>query len=260
MERLASGGCGAVLCLLQLREGSLQLEQRDRRVLASRGDCVLIRGDEPCRLEFRTRTCCLWVELPYVWLSAWVADPRRLALRRVSRRSWGVALARALQCLSPHELRELALPTQAVAEQVAALLALSAGQPRTQPPPPDLIGRVRRTLLDRYHEIDLDAARVATENGIGRRSLHAAFARAQSTFADELAVIRLDRARRMLGDRRFGAVQIRAVAAQCGFGDASHFARRFRHRFGVTPAAYRRSAAPCGRVAGGGGDQAPLRT
>ena len=34
---------------------------------------------------------------------------------------------------------------------------------------------------------------------------------------------------------------IAEVAEKCGFSDPSHFARRFRKRFGVTPIQYRRA-------------------
>ena len=50
--------------------------------------------------------------------------------------------------------------------------------------------------------------------------------------------IRLDDARRRM---RCGQ-PVATVAADLGFADQSHFHRRFRARFGITPAEYRRTA------------------
>ena len=42
------------------------------------------------------------------------------------------------------------------------------------------------------------------------------------------------------------------IAADLGFADGSHFGRAFKARFGVTPAAFRRTAAPPARASGDG--------
>ncbi len=49
---------------------------------------------------------------------------------------------------------------------------------------------------------------------------------------------RIRRAQAMLGDRRGGNLE--CVAAACGFSSQAHLSTAFRHRFGITPSAYRR--------------------
>jgi AraC-like DNA-binding protein len=44
---------------------------------------------------------------------------------------------------------------------------------------------------------------------------------------------------RLLHDKRFDGLGIAEIAWNCGFSEPSHFARRFRERFGATPSAYR---------------------
>jgi AraC family transcriptional activator of tynA and feaB len=54
---------------------------------------------------------------------------------------------------------------------------------------------------------------------------------------------RLHRAQRLLRDKRFDGLGIAEIAWKCGFSEPSHFARRFRERFGATPSAYRLNTA-----------------
>jgi AraC-like DNA-binding protein len=44
----------------------------------------------------------------------------------------------------------------------------------------------------------------------------------------------------MLRDRRFNGYRAGDVAWSCGFPNASHFSRRFRAKYGVTPVNYRK--------------------
>jgi AraC-like DNA-binding protein len=242
MQRTRAGiarrSCSSMY-LLQLRSGQFGLSQYGRECAVRAGECILIDGDEPYRLSCPERTLCVSLEFPCDWLGRWIPEPQALAARRLSTRGWGAALQRALHCLAPAQLGELALPPGVVAEQIAALLALAIG--REAQSVPKLLDRLRRTLEERYHEVDLTPAAVAAQNGIGKRYLHSLFGAEGTTFNGELMAIRLERARQMLQDRRFERLPIGEVAARCGFVDPSHFARRFRTRFCMAPAAYKRN-------------------
>jgi transcriptional regulator GlxA family with amidase domain len=54
--------------------------------------------------------------------------------------------------------------------------------------------------------------------------------------------VRLERAHRLLADKRFEDVRIAEIAWNCGFSEPSHFSRRFRERFGVPPTSFRCNA------------------
>ncbi len=227
--------------LLQLREGQFALRQYGRDCRVRTGDYVLIDSEEPYRLSCPERTVCLSIDFPRDWLSHWIPAPELLAATRLPRNGWGVALCSALQCLEPAKVESLALPGGVVAEQVAALLALAVGVREEQSArQPKLIEQIRRTLRERYFESDLTPAGVASFHGIGRRHLHYLFANEGATFSAELMGLRLEHARQMLDDRRFARICIGEIAARCGFSDPSHFARRFKSRFHIAPAAYRK--------------------
>ncbi len=231
----------AAFHLLQLRAGHCELEHRGRSAVMHAGDCVLVDSTEPHTVRCPVPTRCLLVQFPRPWLLAWLPAPESVAGRVLRPRSgWSFALSAAIANLRPEEVEGLSLPRGVLAEQVAALLALAAG--RTAPLPTrrdELRARLMRALHDRYHEPGLSPAAVALALGISKRYLHFLFATLGTTFGGELLRIRLERARRVLIDERFGEVPIGEIAARCGFAEPSHFARCYRRRFGSAPAAYR---------------------
>jgi transcriptional regulator GlxA family with amidase domain len=70
------------------------------------------------------------------------------------------------------------------------------------------------------------------------------FARAGTTFGEELMAVRLKQAHRLLSDCRFNDLPIGEISARCGFIEPSHFARRFKLRFRVSPTEFRRQMGP----------------
>lgn len=231
----------AVFHLLHLRAGQFQLEHGERTTVLHPGDCVLVDSTEPHAARCPVPTRCLIVQFPQEWLRAWLPAPEEIIDRALRPQGgWSSALAAALGSLRPDNLDALSLPRGVVAEQLAALLALTAGPVAPDPPRRDQLHRhIVRTLHDRYFEPSLSPGAVAAAHGISKRYLHLLLARAGMTFGEELLRVRLARARQLLSDARFGDVPIGEIASRCGFADPSHFARCFRRRFGSAPGAYR---------------------
>ncbi|MGK5169063.1 helix-turn-helix domain-containing protein [Geodermatophilus sp. CPCC 205761] len=125
----------------------------------------------------------------------------------------------------------------ATTELVRALL-VSAGAPdrlvatvRAE----TLVTRVRAYVRAHLAEPALTPERVAAAHNVSVRQLYKALARAGVSLEQELIGQRLELARTELlspvGRRR----PIAATARACGFADPSHFTRRFRAAYGVTP-------------------------
>jgi AraC-like DNA-binding protein len=98
---------------------------------------------------------------------------------------------------------------------------------------------VRRNLADP----DLDAARIARALSISVRYLYKTCAAADYSLAQWIIGQRLDRIRDDLSRPDLRHQSIAAIAVRWGFRDPSHFTRRFRTTYGITPREWRRATA-----------------
>ncbi|MFJ6851829.1 AraC family transcriptional regulator [Streptomyces sp. NPDC091271] len=102
-----------------------------------------------------------------------------------------------------------------------------------------LVTRIMAYAGRHLTEPDLTAGRIATAHAVSERHLYAVLSGAGIQLEQWIITERLTRAREMLASDSFRHLPIGAVAAQCGFINASHFARRFRAKYGVTPRDWR---------------------
>jgi AraC family transcriptional regulator, positive regulator of tynA and feaB len=226
--------------LMQLRSGRVRFAQLGRDIELSPGECVFIDGTEPYDLQCPQPTRALTLRLPADWLRGWLARPERHTVRVFRQDGWSSALCAAVGSLDLSSCDLLTVPQETLAESIATLLKLAIG-PETGAPvrQPMLFNRLMRTLQNRFHEADLSPRSVAAEHHISTRSVHYAFASAQTTFVERLMRLRLERAHLMLSDLHLFDLPVAEVAARCGFADPSHFARRFRRQFGRSPLQFR---------------------
>jgi AraC family transcriptional regulator, positive regulator of tynA and feaB len=100
-----------------------------------------------------------------------------------------------------------------------------------------LFARIRDIIKDGFADPDFGPREVAAETGISLRYLQKLFTARGSTCSEFIYSLRLDHAARLL-HRRASLVTsqpLSEIAYACGFRDYTHFARRFRHRFGYPP-------------------------
>jgi AraC family transcriptional activator of tynA and feaB len=103
----------------------------------------------------------------------------------------------------------------------------------------ELFMRVRGVIRDGFADPDFGPREAAARAGISLRYLQKLFTQRGSTCNEFIYSFRLDHAARLLQRRAtLGSSQaLGEIAYACGFRDYSHFARRFRHRFGHAPGA-----------------------
>jgi AraC family transcriptional regulator, positive regulator of tynA and feaB len=103
-----------------------------------------------------------------------------------------------------------------------------------------LFARVRGVIELGYADPDFGPAEVAARAGISLRYLQKLFTQRGSTCGELIYSLRLDHAARLLGRRESlrNAQPLSEIAYACGFRDYTHFARKFRHRFGHPPGAH----------------------
>jgi AraC-like DNA-binding protein len=228
--------------LIHVRNGVQLAEQYGRRLKVEAGDCLLIDCLAGFEFNFPQGVEALVLEISKDWLRGWLPAPEDAAARLIDGRSgWGATLASALNNLTPETVGASGLPATVVAEQIGSLLGLAAAHDDPSPTTHKraLLRRVTETIRERCHEPDLDPATVAAALGLSRRYVHLLFASTGTTFSRQLYACRLDKAQRLLCDKRFEGLGIAEIAWSCGFSEPSHFTHRFRERFGSAPRTYR---------------------
>ncbi|ODU03928.1 MAG: hypothetical protein ABS81_12430 [Pseudonocardia sp. SCN 72-86] len=121
------------------------------------------------------------------------------------------------------------------AAAVAALLGT-----RDEPGYDALRAAVLRHVAANLGDPGLSVTSVARRFAVSPRTLHAAFAEHDTTFAAAVRTMRLQRCARALRDPAETAT-VTAIAARFGYLDPSAFSRAFRREYGLAPRELRRS-------------------
>lgn len=125
----------------------------------------------------------------------------------------------------------------ATTELVRALIASVAfeGRARADIRSETLLTRVRAYVDQNLRDPDLTPASIAAAHHISLRTLYNLLAGHDETPARLILARRLDGARRDLGRATADGAPIGQVANRWGFRDLTHFSRRFREAFSMTP-------------------------
>lgn len=228
--------------------GSWSLSQGGTARSGAAGD-VVSAVDVTRAMTLRTRAD---TELLQVYLSAdqlgLGVDALRACAATVERSPLRHLVARHLLDL-PRD--DAAVPTAAIRRSVGdatveLVRAMLIGAAR----PADLVGSEvgadhLRRCVERYvrrHLRDpaLSPARIARAHAVSVRHLHALWQDQETTLARWIAGRRLAAAREALADPEQAHRPIAAVAREWCFPNPTHFARRFREEFGITPRQWRR--------------------
>jgi AraC family transcriptional activator of tynA and feaB len=103
-----------------------------------------------------------------------------------------------------------------------------------------LFRRIQGIIRDGFADPDFGPNEVAAEMGISLRYLQKLFTERSSTCSELISALRLDHAERLVQRRASlrTSQPLSEIAYACGFRDYTHFARKFRHRFGHAPGAH----------------------
>jgi AraC-like DNA-binding protein len=125
----------------------------------------------------------------------------------------------------------------ATVELVRALLVSAAGDQRLVRPVREetLLSRAQTYAGQHVREPDLTPERIAAAHNVSVRQLYKAWAESGSSLEQWLIGQRLEAARAELVTAAGRRRPIAATARLCGFRDASHFSRRFRTAYGLSP-------------------------
>lgn len=142
----------------------------------------------------------------------------------------------ALTATTPQLIPELNATTVNLIR--ALLLSAADAHPRQHGSP--LLAAVRAYIADHLDDPGLGAERIAAAHHLSVRALYKAWPAADGPLSAYIVTERLRRAERTLVANPH--LSVAAVARHHGFASATHFTRRFRQTYGITPHQWRRRA------------------
>jgi AraC-like DNA-binding protein len=237
--RLADGD--DTVCMMVKHGGQMALRQGRHEAVPEVGDGLLLVYRQPSQLFFQEATY-LSVRVPLQAL-AMLVDVEAAAGRRIPGDTAALVLLRHYVASLPEGLADPALGAL-VATHVYDLMALAIGATGEGREIARSRGvraaRLEAIKADLTHDASLSINEIARRQGVTPRYVQILFEDQGITFGDFVTGRRLDIARSMLRSPRYAGWSIAGIAFEAGFGDLSHFNRRFRRRFGVTPSEFRR--------------------
>lgn len=209
------------------------------------GQWILKNSAVEYLLRFESETEAKVLILPKSWLASRTPCAEEMALKDVcDNNGWGRALACVMAELNPETVHQLPLPPGEIVNQISALLTLTAGwqeAPALRTGPRATLRRLRQAMRDRLHDPALTPSDFAAQQGISKRTLHALFAAAGTSFSKDLISMRLEYARSLLTTPGFQNKSIAEISRYAGFTNSGHFSRRFLAAYGVAPSIYSRA-------------------
>ncbi|HSW06043.1 AraC family transcriptional regulator [Aquabacterium sp.] len=102
--------------------------------------------------------------------------------------------------------------------------------------------RAERFIAEHLAASELDAETVARHMAMSLRNLNRVFEKHECSVTQWIWQQRLALAHRLLADPVHSTSPIGDIALGCGFSTQAHFAREFKHRYGLTPTKHRDTA------------------
>lgn len=232
--RLADGE--DTMCLMIKTGGRMALRQGRHEGIPRTGDAVLLVYRQAARLELE-QTTYLAVRVPVSALAhtAHVDDAAGLCIPRETQ---ALSLLRHYLASLPERLEDPQLARLA-ATHIHDLLAMAIGptQEGRELANPRGVRAARLAAIQAavIRDPSCPLEHIAAEQGISPRYVQILFEEQGTTFSAFVLERRLDSAWRMLTSPRYAGWSVLAIALEAGFGDLSHFNRRFKRRYLMTP-------------------------
>jgi AraC-like DNA-binding protein len=223
--------------------------QGGRQAVNEKGSFLLIDCRYPYATVYPERIQSITIKIPRKGLEARLGNLTGLTARAISARGAVAGLTSGFLSMLPSRVDTLdTAAASKLAEQALDLIALAVAEEAGQSGP--TLSSVRTTALFRLKSViethlrepHLRPAAVAAETGISVRYANTLLSHEGLSIERYILCRRLERCRSALEDPTQSHRQIGEIAFSWGFSDLSHFVRRFRTAYGLTPGDYRRRA------------------
>jgi AraC family transcriptional regulator, positive regulator of tynA and feaB len=247
-EISSSDGDDLLICAQIDGEGDAT--QDGRRGVVNGGSFCLLDTRRPFRTNIYRRTRSVIVQVPRQKLDVRLGPITSLTAHTMDGQKALPALAAGFLARLPSCLDAVDVVAAAgLAEQALDLLALALSSETGQnvialsSSRAATLRRLKFEIESRLADPDLRPSTVAEAVGISVRYANALLSAEQTSLERYIVQQRLERCRRALDDPVQELRSIGEIAYGWGFSDLSHFARRFKAAFGVSPSDYRRRSA-----------------
>jgi AraC-like DNA-binding protein len=232
------------VCLMMKTAGHMALTQRRHEGVPQVGDGVLLVYREPALLQF-VDTTYVSVRVPFAALAPLASNVGAVAAHCIPRDTEALSLLRTYVANLPERIADPQLGRLS-ATHIYDLIALAIGATDEGREIANQRGiraaRLEAIKADLIQNAAQNLDRLAARQGISPRYVQMLFEETGTTFSGFALERRLGAARSMLTSPRYATWSITAIALEAGFADLSHFNRRFRRRYLMTPSDMRRQS------------------
>ncbi|NIZ60204.1 transcriptional regulator FeaR [Sedimentitalea sp. CY04] len=225
--------------LIYQNSGRSVLSQQDKQALLNPGDFALIDSRYQSEFTYLEATQHYSFHIPCD-----ILEPRlkfgsaRVCETLSSQSPVGKVLAGFLHQMSPSHRLFGDHESQAMEEAMVTLLAPMADDSERTGGNIGDFSRVA-TFIDQHLKNEMAPEDIAVAVGMSVRSLYRLFEGRKGTLGTYIREQRLQKCARQLRAPQHQHENITSIAFRWGFGDAAHFSRAFKVKYGMSPRAYR---------------------
>ncbi len=245
------------LALQLVLDGYEQIRFAGEEIELEAGDIFVWDSTKPMDFRVVQRLHKISVLLPLSRFRNWLPASWQSINRLIrSPSDAGRLLAHYLAALSPRRMVGGLNNCDALIETTIGLLVNSQEIALSRPPESRReihLEKVHRYIAQHLTDPDLTPTRVAEANRISLRYLHWLFEGIGTSVAQYIIRERLQRCRRELASPATNRRKVADIALSVGFNDVTHFSRRFKQEFGVSPRAYSKEQGMCSVACAGAG-------
>jgi AraC-like DNA-binding protein len=227
--------------------GEVALEQNGREVFLKGGDITLIDPLAPYAGRFFLGSKLLVLKIPRRLLEARTGKTRQMIARRIRPTAAESSLASSFLAMLPTHAGNLGAAAEVIVQDQALDLvavsfakAMEGGKPRISSARSLALLNLRAAVEARLADPALDAEMLALAAGVSVRYANTVLAQEDTSITRLIQERRLARCRQALDDPLQSHRTISEIAYGWGFSDMTHFGRRFKAAFGLSPRDYRR--------------------
>lgn len=222
-------------------EGRSRFSQGDRTIIMEPGTVVFHDAARPLKIDFLEQTRSLVIAVPRHLIESRIGAAGIERVTSVKAPATGMLVEFARALADRVEQMEPALHRR-MSEQFIDLVSLAfvgdaSGAPSTAREV--ALRRLKGEIERRLGDPALSPSSAAEAAGISVRYANVLLAGENTSLERYIVQRRLEQCRRALADPLQAHRMIGEIAYGWGFSDHSHFTRRFREAFGVTPGDYR---------------------